>query len=646
MNTCTVTVQIPLCKMGVKEHFSNKTSPNPSLIRRGTERLPCAPEPFLTQRFDLYYLLILGLLWVALFSPTVSSETFPPPLILNAENTHYSFTGKLAYFEDKKNRLSLIEIQQLDQEMFSLTTQNNISLGYIKSTLWLKFSIENHAVNSQNWLLLFDYPLLDEIEIFSRNSQSSWQRQLLGDSLPFKQRPFAHRTFVSELNIKQNQRQDFYVKVKTSSSMQIRPAIISTKTFFSEQLTNEMFYGVIYGIMILMAVYNLFLYLAVHDTSYLVYIFSVLSGSLFIMALNGHAYQYLWPESPRIANTVVPLFSALWIVFTALFTQVFLETRYFAPRLFYLMNILITCAVGIVFLSLLQDYQLAIKVATGLALVNNILIIITSVVCWRSGNRAARFLVVAWSVYGLGVAMLVLSRYGLLADNFVTHNSATLGLLFEIIMLSLALSDKYRVLTLKLESYAYELEAKVRLRTQDLEVSNQRLKDQSLSDPLTGLPNRRHFDQQFEIEWNQLLRDTKPLSILICDVDEFKNINDHFGHQFGDQCLQAIAQIIIKSIHRPKDIPARIGGDEFVVILPDTDLLGAELVGKKICHEIKQAGIPQAPDAQFTVATMSIGIATLIPDRNKNIKELFSLADRNLYKAKENGRNRVVATKS
>jgi len=439
------------------------------------------------KRFYIYCVLAILLLFT-LFSQTVKGEPLTPALVLNANQIFYSFAGKLAYFEDIKSNLSFLEIQQQAvQGSFSLITQNNISLGYIKPTIWLKFNVENHALKNQSWLLLFDYPLLDEIEIFSKDQQGNWQHQLLGDSLPFKQRPFVHRSFVTELNIKQGHRQEFYVRVKTSSSMQLRLAVTSAKEFFSRELASEMFFGIIYGIMILMAIYNLFLYLAVRDKSYLVYIFSVLSGSLFIMSLNGHAYQYLWPEYPRFANTAIPLSSSLWIVFTAIFTQIFLETRRFSPRLFYVINLLIICAICTVALSLLGDYQLAIKTATGLALVNNILILSTSIVCWMNGNRFARFFVAAWSVYGLGVAMLILSRYGLLPDNFITHNSAAMGLLVEIIMLSLALSDKYRILTIELESYAHGLETKVTLRTQELEASNQRLKDLSLSDALTGL---------------------------------------------------------------------------------------------------------------------------------------------------------------
>jgi diguanylate cyclase (GGDEF)-like protein len=131
--------------------------------------------------------------------------------------------------------------------------------------------------------------------------------------------------------------------------------------------------------------------------------------------------------------------------------------------------------------------------------------------------------------------------------------------------------------------------------------------------------------------------------LLICDVDEFKSINDHFGHQYGDDCLKAVAEAILDALHRPADMPARYGGDEFVVILPETNALGAELLGIKICEHINELALIQAPDAKHDHVSLSIGCSTLIPTTDNSIEQLFSLADKNLFKAKEKGRNCVVA---
>jgi len=583
------------------------------------------------------------------FSTSLIAASLPTPtnLVLTDEYQHYSFINKLSYLEDKSNSLKISDVQSaVISADYKLLTKDNLSLGYSKSAIWLNFVIDNSASKQGDWLLLFDYPLLDEIEVFSKvkaEDKDQWKMLLMGDKLKFSERTFNYRTFVMPLNLSEHQPTEFYVRIRSSSSMQIRPTVISTQEFLVEELNKEMFYGLIYGIMLMMALYNLFLYLAVRDVSYLAYIFSVISGCIFIMALNGHAYQYLWPNVPKLANTAMPLFTSIWMTSTAIFTQLFLETKKFAPRLYTAINFLIVFAIFSIFFSIFGEYQMAIKIATGLALFNGLLILTTSIVCWLKGNRFARFFVGAWTVYGLGTAMLVISRFGVLEDNFVTHNSASIGLLLEIIMLSLALSDKYRVLTQELEQQTYELEDKVNLRTQELETSNKKLEKLSRMDSLTGMPNRRYFDQQLEQEWQRSIREDQPLSILVCDVDQFKDINDYFGHQYGDECLQGVAKAIMETLHRPSDMPARFGGDEFVVILPKTIALGAELLGIDICQKVQELTLQQAPDAVHDVVTLSIGCATLIPNNENDIKSLFALADKCLFEAKKLGRNCVVS---
>ena len=147
---------------------------------------------------------------------------------------------------------------------------------------------------------------------------------------------------------------------------------------------------------------------------------------------------------------------------------------------------------------------------------------------------------------------------------------------------------------------------------------------------------------QLAQEWERSIRDGKELSILVCDVDQFKNINDHFGHQYGDECLESVAKVLLHVLHRPADMPARYGGDEFVVILPETNTEGASQLAKKICQEMQQIGLAQAPEALHKMVTLSIGCATLTPTTDNDIKQLFSLADDGLFKAKKQGRNCVA----
>jgi diguanylate cyclase (GGDEF)-like protein len=162
----------------------------------------------------------------------------------------------------------------------------------------------------------------------------------------------------------------------------------------------------------------------------------------------------------------------------------------------------------------------------------------------------------------------------------------------------------------------------------------------SLQDQLTGIPNRRSFDNRLDLEWNRAMRDKTPISCLMMDIDKFKTYNDTFGHQQGDITLQTIAHTINQSINRSTDFAARWGGEEFVVLLPNTDSSGATSVAETIRTAIEKADVP-CDDERGRRATISIGVHTHIPGRSCSIDEFVSAADGALYKAKKAGRNRV-----
>jgi len=164
-----------------------------------------------------------------------------------------------------------------------------------------------------------------------------------------------------------------------------------------------------------------------------------------------------------------------------------------------------------------------------------------------------------------------------------------------------------------------------------------------MKDRLTGIPNRHTFDNRLELEWNRAMRNRSPISALMMDLDKFKNYNDAFGHQQGDLALQAVSQVFMRSVKRKLDFVARWGGEEFVVLLPDTDALGAMSVAEYIRTEIENMSIP-CTDERAARITVSIGISTQIPTHLTSPDYLISKADEALYKAKQTGRNKVVSS--
>jgi diguanylate cyclase (GGDEF)-like protein len=172
-----------------------------------------------------------------------------------------------------------------------------------------------------------------------------------------------------------------------------------------------------------------------------------------------------------------------------------------------------------------------------------------------------------------------------------------------------------------------------------------RLQSLSLTDSLSGLNNRRAFDEKLAMEWQRAKRTGQSLSLLMLDIDEFKKYNDHFGHLQGDICLKDFADVLFNSIRRPTDFVARYGGEEFVIILPDTELIGANHLGETILRNITKQAMPHAPDAVREIVTLSIGCCTFSSSTNSSPESLLETADKALYLAKQNGRCCIYTAK-
>jgi diguanylate cyclase (GGDEF)-like protein len=162
----------------------------------------------------------------------------------------------------------------------------------------------------------------------------------------------------------------------------------------------------------------------------------------------------------------------------------------------------------------------------------------------------------------------------------------------------------------------------------------------AVTDALTGLANRRRFDQCLATEWRRAMRDRKPLSLLLIDADFFKSYNDSYGHLRGDSCLKQIAEAALDVVARPGDLVARFGGEEFAAILPNTGKSGALQLACDICAVMRNRQLPHSFNP-VGVVTVSVGCATLIPKLGKHAAHLIDCADKALYQAKRTGRNRA-----
>jgi diguanylate cyclase (GGDEF)-like protein len=188
-----------------------------------------------------------------------------------------------------------------------------------------------------------------------------------------------------------------------------------------------------------------------------------------------------------------------------------------------------------------------------------------------------------------------------------------------------------------------KLEAKVRERTAALEQLNLRLTEISETDELTGIANRRRFDEALSLEWRRGLRTGKPLALMMIDVDWFKKYNDHYGHQAGDDCLKSVAGLLRSHVHRAGDVLARYGGEEFSIIAPATSLEAVLNWAEELCADMAAANMPHS-ESPLGRITISIGVAALLPVHDASSEDLLRAADRALYRAKEQGRNQAFAS--
>jgi len=196
---------------------------------------------------------------------------------------------------------------------------------------------------------------------------------------------------------------------------------------------------------------------------------------------------------------------------------------------------------------------------------------------------------------------------------------------------------KLQVQSKIIEARTEELRKKIVL----LEKAEKELYKLTRMDQLTGINNRRGFDENVELEWRRAIRNNISLTLLMIDIDYFKNFNDTYGHVEGDECIRKVATSISNSLKRPFDHAARYGGEEFAVLLPETDVIGGEKIAETIRKNIEDLKIENKLEGLSEVVTVSIGVASITPTSESQKDELIEKSDGAMYEAKVNGRNRT-----
>jgi diguanylate cyclase (GGDEF)-like protein len=574
-------------------------------------------------------------------------------------NGSYVLTQSLSYLEDPEHRLTFAEVAQtgMASAFRPLASEKpTANFGLTRSAYWLRVTLQRLPEAPTRWLLEVGQPTTDRIELFMPRADGGFDRLLAGDLLPFADRPVAHRSQLFPLVLPAAEPRTLYLRVASEGIMSVPVRLWQADALWQRDLLAYSALSLYFGVLIGLLLYNLLLYLSLRDRLYLIYVAFVATMAIGQAGLTGFGGQFLWPQLTWWANIAPVAGMSATGFFAVLFARGFLSTPSKLPRLD---KALITLAAlfTLCFLAaLLLSYWIAATLLNGVAIVFSVSVVAVGAYSLHEGHPGARFFLLAWTILLLSAGVASLHNLGALPSTPLTVHSLLIGSALEMLLLSFALADRINVsrrdkeaaqaAALLSEQSRVEalrqaerlLETRVAQRTRQLEEANARLKKheqlleyQAHHDTLTGLVNRKLLNDRLAMALTRAERSETRFALLVIDLDDFKLINDRHGHAAGDAVLAIVARRLEAAV-RASDTTARIGGDEFVLILdaPGSDGDIAEII-EKIARTV--AAPIALPSGERGRVGVSIGLA-IYPAHGDSPEQLFNHADQAMYRSK------------
>jgi len=410
------------------------------------------------------------------------------------------------------------------------------NFGYSTDTVWLKQDVKNATSRSEELLAVISYALLDEVEVYVYADSSLRHSFQTGDTFPFASRAVTHRDFLFPLTLEPGETVSLFVKVRSQGSLQIPISIWDRDDYFIADQQELSLKNLYYGMMIVMVLYNLFIYLSVRERAYLYYVGFVTSFVAMQAAMHGILFQFFIPQYPQLHQLSVLFLVPCTMLFSCLFALSFLNLKQVAP---WMDNAIRWVAVG-AFLCVLGAFVLPYRWSTEasvlLVVFASILMIASGPIAWLKGQSSARYYTIAWFILLIGTTSTALSKFGMLPSNAFTEYGLIFGSALEAVLLSFALADRLNG----------EKEARFRAQQNQLVEARQRmeaeeqLRFQSTHDSLTGLPNKTLLFEAIEalIDSDRVHR----FALVKVSMGRFDEISKTLGQYASELVLKAFAE--------------------------------------------------------------------------------------------------------
>lgn len=512
-------------------------------------------------------------------------------------------------------------LRDIRTQSFTPLTDDQINRGISTEPYWLRVRLTNsNPETAKHWVLHHETSYLDNLQAYLSDNGDPIQEIRLSDRKPFNERPVTYRKLAIRHVTPASGYTDLYLRLQhdVPDSITLNMHLWDRQVFQDEIYTENLLLGAYFGSMLIFMIIALFCASFLRQALYVHYALFLVFSMLLWGSLNGLTFQYLWPNSPLIYNNGFHVIYLLVAIFALQFSRRFLKIPTLFPRLNKLLYMLQAVMVAGIAMRLFGLYVPVLALSYGSLCLLGLLPIL-GLMAWRKGVIYARWYAAAWLVYAVGLTLSVVSAFSnLLSWGMEPLLYTQMASLVEALFLLVALGDR--------------LMSWERDRKHALQIANY--------DPLTGLGNRRRLEQAFNAFSERFEIDQSPVFIAIMDLDDFKQINDSYGHDAGDEVLRDVAQLL-KRHTRTEDVCIRYGGEEFAMLLQAPSLEDALQITERIRSEFAEK--PTRYRAITLQHTLSAGLTTVL---SKTIQltadEMVRRADEALYQAKHHGKNRTT----